>query len=112
MASIRRPSMTTGSEAARLALLLTFIGVVPVGAQERPDTVRAIPINPIDVSVLRGPIEAGREPYPVSSLGVVALQQGKTAAFLEEALEALPGVQVQNRFNYAVGERLSSSRTR
>jgi iron complex outermembrane receptor protein len=99
--------MAKGSEAARLALLLTFIGVVPVGAQERPDTVRAIPINPIEVSVLRSPIEAGREPYPVSSLGVVALQQGKTAAFLEEALEALPGVQVQNRFNYAVGERLS-----
>jgi iron complex outermembrane receptor protein len=76
-------------------------------AQERPDSARAIPINPITVSVLRGPIEAGREPYAVSSLGSVALQQGKTAAFLEEALEALPGVQVQNRFNYAVGERLS-----
>ena len=48
----------------------------PAHAQERPDSASAIPINPITVSVLRGPIEAGREPYAVSSLGSVALQQG------------------------------------
>src|SRR5690606_2232721 len=41
------------------------------------------------------------------SMGAEGLGRGKTRAFLEEALDQLPGVQVQNRFNYAVGERLA-----
>jgi iron complex outermembrane receptor protein len=73
----------------------------------RPDSAEVISITPVTVTVLRGPIEAGREPYPVASMGAEALRRGKTGAFLEEALDGLPGVQVQNRFNYAVGERLA-----
>jgi iron complex outermembrane receptor protein len=90
------------------ALLVSATLALPITAQTpSTDTTRVIPINPLTVNVLRGPVGAGREPYPVASLGEVALTQGKTGAFLEEALDGLPGVQVQNRFNYAVGERLS-----
>jgi iron complex outermembrane receptor protein len=92
-----------------LAALLWICLSVPAASAQTPtaDTVPVIPINPLTVNVLRGPVGAGREPFPVASLGEVALRQGKTGAFLEEALDGLPGVQVQNRFNYAVGERLS-----
>ncbi|MFP3947666.1 MAG: TonB-dependent receptor family protein, partial [Longimicrobiales bacterium] len=44
--------------------------------------------------------------YPVSVVGQQELRQGKTGMFLEESLQALPGVQIQNRYNYAVGERV------
>lgn len=93
-----------------MVTLVAFARAVHVAAQEnrpRADTAGVVAVAPLTVTVLRGPVEAGREPYPVASLGEDALRQGKTGAFLEEALGGLPGVQVQNRFNYAVGERLS-----
>src|SRR5688572_669735 len=92
-----------------LGALVGTLALTGAAAAQTPaqDTTRVIPITPVTVTVLRDAVGAGREPYPVASLGEVALRQGKTGAFLEEALDGLPGVQVQNRYNYAVGERLS-----
>ncbi len=71
------------------------------------DTLPRIPVDPIVVTVLRSPITMDRAPFALSVLGEGATTAGRTGAFLEEALHGLPGVQVQNRFNDAVGERLS-----
>jgi len=98
----------SGRGLARAAAAV-LLSAVPLAGQERDarDTLKVVAVAPLTVTVLRGPVDAGREPYPVASLGEDALRQGKTGAFLEEALDGLPGVQVQNRFNYAVGERIS-----
>jgi len=74
------------------------------GAQERPDSV--IEIEPVMVRVLEGTIGTGN-PNAVSVLAGDELRRGNADAFLEESLRAVPGLQIQNRFNFAVGERLS-----
>jgi len=76
-------------------------------AQEPPDTGRVVPVTPLEVTVLRGPVVEGRAPYAVSVLGAAQMREGKSGVFLEEALAGLPGVQVQNRYNFAGAERIT-----
>jgi iron complex outermembrane receptor protein len=83
-------------------------GGTPLSAQVlNADTIPQYNLDSLEVSVLRTPIRVGSSPYPISVAGELDLRQGKSGMFLEDALESLPGVQVQNRFNYAVGERVS-----
>jgi iron complex outermembrane receptor protein len=96
-----RPLIATAALACAAAV--SGVGVV---AQE-PDSVRPFRLPPLVVSVLRTPIELRSVPFAVSIRGESELQEGKAGASLEEALQGLPGVHVQNRFNYAVGERVA-----
>jgi len=94
--------------AAGLALLLV---TSPATAQQEPqtpsDSVPRFNIDGVIVNIVKTPVAVGVSPYPVSVAGKAELREGKAGMFLEDALETLPGVQVQNRFNYAVGERVS-----
>ncbi len=76
----------------------------PASAQEPPDTV--VRIEPMVVRVLRSAVGTG-SPYAVSVAAGSELTRGNPGAYLEEALRALPGVQIQNRYNLASGERLA-----
>jgi len=71
------------------------------------DTIRPIPLQPVDVTVLRAPLRQDASPLAVAVLTEAELRQGRSGAFLGDALRGLPGVQVQNRYNFAVGERVS-----
>jgi iron complex outermembrane recepter protein len=71
------------------------------------DTIPRYDLDSLVVSVLGTPVRVGESPFPISVAGRADLREGRTGMFLEEALQLLPGVQVQNRFNYAVGERVS-----
>lgn len=86
---------------------LLALPAAPVAAQNQSDTVPAFNLDSVIVSVVGTPIRFGRSPYPVSVVGLSDLRVGKTGMFLDETLQSLPGVQVQNRFNYAVGERVT-----
>lgn len=79
-------------------------GSVASTAQERPDSV--VPLEPLVVRVLRSSVGTG-SPFPVSVVAGDELRRGTPGAFLEEAIRALPGVQIQNRYNLASGERLA-----
>lgn len=70
-----------------------------------PDTV--VPLAGVRVEVFRRTLAGGVAPFSSGVVDEAALQRGTSGVFLEEALRGLPGVQVQNRFNFAVGERLS-----
>ncbi len=95
------------SAPSSLAILLLASLATPVRAQEeRPDTV-AIPIAPVTVTVLRTPLEVGRAPYAIATNDEVRIQRGQPGLGIDEALRGIPGVQVDNRFNFAVGERIS-----
>ncbi len=84
---------------------LAVLAALPAAAQqERPDSV--VPIEPIVVRVLRSSLGTG-SPYPVSVVAGRELRRANPGAFLEEALRALPGIQIQNRYNLASGERLA-----
>jgi len=79
----------------------------PVFAQQVADTIRPIPLAPVEVTVLRTPMSEYASPLAVGVLNERDLRQGRSGVFVEEALQGLPGVQVQNRFNPAVGERVA-----
>jgi iron complex outermembrane receptor protein len=64
-------------------------------------------LAPLEVRVLRTPFLQNAAPLAVSVLTEGDLQRGRSGFFLGDALQGLPGVQVQNRFNPAVGERVA-----
>lgn len=105
---IRAARGLAAAVAASLAL-----GSAPLQGQERtplrPDTLPAdtFRLEGIEVEVFRRPLGSGEVPFAVSVVGREAIQRGTSGFSLEEALRGLPGVQVQNRFNFAVGERVS-----
>jgi len=74
--------------------------------QTPSDTIIPIPLRPVEVTVLRTPVREDMAPFAVASVGEVQIREGKSGAFLEEALRGLPGVHVQNRYNFAVGEKV------
>ncbi len=89
---------------APVALAAQPPGTVPADTILPSDT---IPLDPLEVTVLRVLTPLSAAPMAVSVRDEEALRSGRSGTFLEEALQGLPGVQVQNRFNPAVGERVS-----
>ncbi|HSR43526.1 MAG TPA: TonB-dependent receptor, partial [Longimicrobiales bacterium] len=89
------------------ALLGAVLAAAPATAQEPGDSLPVYALDSLIVSVLRTPIVVGEAAYPVSVVGEEALRRGKTGAFLEEALGGVPGVQIQNRYNWSLGERIA-----
>lgn len=71
------------------------------------DTVEVIPIAPVSVTVLRTPLQMNEVPYSVSVNTKQEIQLGKPGLSVEEGLRLIPGVQVENRHNYALGERVT-----
>ncbi|CAN5686173.1 TonB-dependent receptor [soil metagenome] len=71
------------------------------------DTLDPIPVRGVVVNILRSPIRVDRAPFAISVIQEEVLGRGRSASSVEEALHGLPGVQVQNRFNDAVGEQIS-----
>ena len=102
--------MSRSSLAGLFALLLTVgsaasaVDAQEPGREEEADTVYQI--EPIMVRVLGSTIGTAT-PYPVSVVAGPELTRGTASAFIEDAVRAVPGVQVHNRYNLAVGERLS-----
>lgn len=102
--------MSAGPKSALTALALLAIvggGVGPLRAQTPVDTAEVVQIPPLTVEVLRSPLAGIRTPFAVAGLDVDAAPLPATGAFLSDALRALPGLEIQNRHNFAVGERLS-----
>jgi len=80
----------------------------PAQGQAAADTVRPIPVTGVVVDLLKAPVRTDRAPFAVSVLDLeLTTHRGRAGTSLEEALQGLPGVHVQNRFNEAVGERIS-----
>ncbi|TVP42171.1 MAG: TonB-dependent receptor [Gemmatimonadales bacterium] len=79
---------------------------LPVDTIQR-DTLDPIPVRGVIVNILRSPIRVDRAPFAISVIQEEVLGRGRSASSVEEALHGLPGVQVQNRFNDALGEQVS-----
>ncbi|HEU0079723.1 MAG TPA: TonB-dependent receptor, partial [Longimicrobiaceae bacterium] len=72
-----------------------------------PDTLPEVRLDTLAVRVLRSPLPLLRAPYAVSVATEDELRRARPGLALDEALGGIPGVQVSNRYNYAVGERIS-----
>jgi iron complex outermembrane receptor protein len=95
---------------ATLVLLLGTVLHAQDPEQARRDSAdaarrRALP--PIVVSVVRVPLSMEQAPIAVATTTAAEIRSGRQGLALDEALRAIPGVQVDNRFNYAVGERIA-----
>ena len=90
-----------------LLVLLTSVLAAPLGAQA--DTTRrdTAYLAPTVVTVVRTTIDLARAPYAVSVNTRDQNQRGRPGLGLDETLAGIPGLQVDNRFNYAQGERIS-----
>jgi iron complex outermembrane receptor protein len=100
-----RANLLRGMVTGLIALAMIGFGSPDLAALQRPDSI--IAIEPIEVTVLRTPMMQNNAPIAVSVMTERELQRGRSGFFLEEALQGLPGVQVQNRYNPAVGERIA-----
>ena len=91
---------------------VALLGLLPPNAtglvgQEPTDSVPVVQIPPLTVEVLRAPLAGLRTPFAVAGLTVDEEPIPAGGGFLAEVLRALPGLEIQNRHNFAVGERLS-----
>jgi iron complex outermembrane receptor protein len=86
-----------------LALAMLLASFPPLAAQDSS----AVALDTVSVRVLGAPVPAVRAPFGVSVVHEAEIRQARPGLGLTEALTAVPGVQVDNRFNYALGERIS-----
>lgn len=101
----RSAPVRAGTLGWALVALGTLLGDAGgVAAQEEPDS--AVALEPIFVRVLRSTGGSG-SPYAVSVAAGEELARANPGAFLEETLRSIPGLQIQNRFNLASGERIA-----
>ncbi|MGI9625553.1 MAG: TonB-dependent receptor family protein [Longimicrobiales bacterium] len=95
-----RPLSTPGA-------LLALLALCPPALEAQEEAEDTVTLNPVVVTVLRSPTLLDEVPFSASVLAGEDLTRGSTGLFIEEALHTLPGVRVQNRYNPAVGERIS-----
>lgn len=98
------PGITRRAASLAALLLLPF----HLHAQRvEPDTTRPLPLDTLTVNVLRSPFDLTEVPFAVGVNTESQIQRARPGLGLDEALRGIPGVQVDNRFNYALGERIS-----
>ncbi|MEW5930309.1 MAG: TonB-dependent receptor [Gemmatimonadota bacterium] len=96
--------------ARRLPVITAALLLAPALAAAQapaPDTLPEVRLDTLAVRVLRTPLPLLRAPYAVSVAGEDEIRRARPGLALDEALGGIPGVQVSNRYNYALGERIS-----
>lgn len=91
--------------AIAFASLATALPVL--GQPVEDDSTDVVGVAPLEVRILRTAAELERVPYSVAVNTVRDIQLGRPGLSVEEALRAIPGVQIDNRYNYALGERIT-----
>lgn len=84
-------------------LLLALLGATPLFAQDTT----VIPLRQIEVTVTRTAEPLTRVPAAVSVVGRTDVQRAQPGIGMEEALAFVPGLVVNNRYNFALGTRIS-----
>lgn len=92
---------------ARGAALMLAVLPTPLLAQELGDTGRVVEIPEVIVTVARTPLALERIPFPVTIVTPDRADRARPGLALDAALRFVPGLQVDNRYNHALGERIS-----
>lgn len=100
-------AMTKRTTVAFASLLLAFAPPLSAQTPAPADTIVPRDLEGITVSVLRTPISLARAPFAVSVVENEGPAGTRPGLGLDEALRALPGIQIDNRYNQALGERIS-----
>lgn len=90
------------------ALALIASAASPAWSQAlEGDTTDVITLQPVLVNVLRTPFPLTAAPFAVAVNTEAEIQLARPGLGLEEALGGIPGVQVDDRYNFALGDRIS-----
>lgn len=87
---------------AAAALVASGARGAVLAAQSVPDT-----LPPVTVTVLRTPVDVPRAPFAVTAVGRHQATAARPGFALDEVLGGVAGVQVDDRLNFALGERIS-----
>ncbi|MEX0907630.1 MAG: TonB-dependent receptor, partial [Gemmatimonadota bacterium] len=85
------------------AVLVTV--AAPARAQARADTAR-YRLDSLQVAVTRAAVHPGRLPVALTRVGRAQIQDARPLLGLDEALAAVPGLVINNRYNPSVGSRI------
>jgi iron complex outermembrane receptor protein len=90
-------------------LCFLFFTAAPTdaGAGPRTHAEEPVTLDPITVTAPRVPAPITRVPYAVSAVEKEEIQRGRTAVSMDEPLMRVPGVFIQNRYNFAQDLRVS-----
>jgi iron complex outermembrane recepter protein len=107
-----RMADVTHRSALLASMLLTLLAVrtTAVAAQQPDaarDTSRAVALDTLQVTVARGVRPLERVPAAVAVVGEAAIRLAQPALSLEESLRRVPGIVVDHRHNYSIGDRIS-----
>jgi iron complex outermembrane receptor protein len=92
---------------SRALFLFSFALSLPVKAVWAQQDTTVIPIPQIEVTITRVPQPLARVPAAVSVVTRADIQRAQPGIGIEEALAAVPGLVVNNRYNFALGTRMS-----
>lgn len=95
---------------ARLGILLAAAfaaALAPAVAAAQADTTRVVPLDSLRVSIARSPVAADRLPAALSTLDAADIRSGRPNLGLDEALDRVPGLVVNNRYNFSLGNRIA-----
>jgi iron complex outermembrane receptor protein len=73
----------------------------------RADSIPLYKLEGVTVTVSRSREEVNRLPYAIGLVGAAEIQGLEPTVSLDESLGAVPGVLVNNRYNFALGNRIS-----
>ncbi len=94
------------------AAALALLPLLPVGARAQarpaaPPADSAYPLSPLDVTVTRGAADAAHAAAAVSTVGAAEIQRFRPTIGLDESLALVPGLIVDNRYNFSLGTRIA-----
>lgn len=97
---------------AGLSLLVLILAAAPARAQAPPpDSAASEPpiyrLEGMAVTVTRGRGTSHRVPRAVDVVGTAEIQRATATLSLEESLRHVPGIEVDNRHNFSLGDRIS-----
>lgn len=113
------PSLSTvGPSSVRvlrpiLGLVFAYTGAASLAAQESQrdtlprDSLRAVLLDPVQVTVTRAPTRLDDVTYAVSRVPRDQLLRGRPGLGLDEAMAAVPGLVAANRYNYSLDQLIS-----
>lgn len=104
--SSRSPLLNRFRLLVLLSLPAVLGGPMPLQGQAEPVADSVARLEAVRVEVLRARL-LSEGPWAISTRTGVDLRADRSAALLGDALRAMPGLQVQNRYNYAVGDRIA-----
>jgi iron complex outermembrane recepter protein len=105
----RRDGLLRAAAASGLAVLAAGT-TAPAAARQAgtpPDTGRAVALDTLQITVTRGVRPLAQVPSAVAVVGEPAIRSAQPGLSLEESLRRVPGVVVDHRHNYSVGDRIS-----